>query len=129
MSSSNEDRSGPMAAPPDDNPEWSQSDFDRSRPASEVHSPEVAATMVRRGRPPLAEVERKEPISIRLSRDVLAFFRDKGSGWQTMIDGVLIGYVRSFGSAQRVSVIVEDETGKILSKTPIGWDPDRPAKK
>ena len=125
MSSSNEDRPGPLAAPSDDNPEWNEADFERARPASTVHGRSVAAAMVkRRGRPPMAEVERKEPISIRLSRDVLAFFRAKGTGWQTMIDGVLVGYIRAFGSAQRVSIVVEDEAGRVLSRTPLGWDPE-----
>lgn len=73
----------------DDNPEWTEEDFARARPASEVHGPEFAAKLIRRGRPPLAEGEKKEAVSIRLSPDVLAHFRAGGEGWQTRIDEAL----------------------------------------
>lgn len=83
----------------DDNPEWTEADFARARPASEALGPELAAGLVkRRGRPPLADRDRKEPISIRLSPEVLEFFRGKGPRWQTLIDEVLRGYVMAFGS-------------------------------
>lgn len=32
----------------DDNPEWTEEDFAKARPASEVHGPEIAAAMVRK---------------------------------------------------------------------------------
>ena len=78
----------------DDNPEWTEEDFARARPASEVHGPEFAARLIRqRGRPPKAAGEKKEAVSIRLSPDVLAHFRAGGEGWQTRIDEALRGYV------------------------------------
>ncbi len=43
--------------------------------------------MVRRGRPK-SELT-KQPISIRLSPDVLAYFRSLGKGWQGKIDSIL----------------------------------------
>ena len=43
--------------------------------------------MVRRGRPK-SEVT-KQPISIRLSPDVLEHFRSLGKGWQSKIDHIL----------------------------------------
>jgi hypothetical protein len=42
-----------------------------------------------RGRPRKANGERKEPVSLRLSPEVLAYFRASGEGWQTRIDQVL----------------------------------------
>jgi uncharacterized protein (DUF4415 family) len=41
----------------------------------------------RRGRPPQALT--KEKVPIRLDRDVVAYFRSTGAGWQTRINGVL----------------------------------------
>ena len=73
-----------------DNPEWTEADFAAARPAGEVHRADLAAQLVRKpGRPPKAEGERKEPVSIRLSPDVLAHFRAAGEGWQTRIDEAL----------------------------------------
>lgn len=42
-----------------------------------------------RGRPAKAPEERKEKVTLRLSPDVLAFFRAQGPGWQTRIDETL----------------------------------------
>jgi uncharacterized protein (DUF4415 family) len=47
----------------------------------------------RRGRPPKPEGERKEAVSIRLDRDVLAYFRAGGEGWQTRINEALAAHV------------------------------------
>lgn len=44
-----------------------------------------------RGRPRSAKT--KQLVSIRYSPEVLAYFRAKGSGWQSMIDKVLLDYV------------------------------------
>jgi uncharacterized protein (DUF4415 family) len=43
--------------------------------------------LIRRGRPPAAV--KKEAVSIRLSPDVLQYFRATGAGWQTRIDAEL----------------------------------------
>ncbi len=43
---------------------------------------------------PTADVT-KQPVSIRLSPDVLAYFKSTGKGWQTRIDAVLRDYVQS----------------------------------
>ncbi len=37
----------------------------------------------------------KQPVSIRLDDDVLAFFRDAGPGYQTRINAVLRSYVQA----------------------------------
>lgn len=73
-----------------DNPEWTEEDFARARPASEVLPPEIVEQLVRkRGRPPKPEGERKEAVKLRLSPEVLEHFRSGGPGWQTRIDDAL----------------------------------------
>jgi len=71
----------------DENPEWTESDFARARPASEVLSPEVLSAF---RRPRGAQVApTKVPISIRLSREVVDHFKAAGAGWQSRIDETL----------------------------------------
>lgn len=74
----------------DANPEWTAEDFARARPASQIHGPEIAGALLKkRGRPLLAEGERKEKVTLRLSPEVLDHFRSLGDGWQTRIDEAL----------------------------------------
>jgi uncharacterized protein (DUF4415 family) len=81
----------------DDNPEWTNEDFARARPAAEVlreqFGAEPAAYLLkpRRGRPPKAAPKRA--INIRLSPEVIAHFRATGPGWQTRMDEVLKSHV------------------------------------
>ncbi|MCW5256219.1 hypothetical protein D8B23_05985 [Verminephrobacter aporrectodeae subsp. tuberculatae] len=82
--------------PDDENPEWTQEDFAKARPASEVlpqiFGAEVAKKMLRpRGRP-RAEFP-KERINIRLSHTVIAHFKSAGEGWQTRIDAALREFI------------------------------------
>ena len=74
----------------DDNPEWTEEDFARARPASEL-PPEVLAhfpkTLARiRG---FQKAATKRAVSIRLSAEVVDHFRAGGPGWQTRIDQAL----------------------------------------
>ena len=46
----------------------------------------------KRGRPPKAEIDRKEQIALRLDADVLAWYRGLGAGWQTRMNAVLRAY-------------------------------------
>jgi len=39
----------------------------------------------------------KQPVSLRLDRDVLAWFKKQGKGYQTRINAVLRAYVRAQG--------------------------------
>jgi len=76
----------------DENPEWTEENFARARPAHEmlpeIFGAEVAARMLKpRGRPPLANPKRAT--TIRLSPEVMDAFRATGRGWQTRIDAVL----------------------------------------
>ncbi len=82
----------------DDNPEWTDADFARARPALEVlpelFGDKAAHAMLRpRGRPAAAVV--KERISIRFDADVLAAFRATGKGWQTRANEAMREWVRS----------------------------------
>jgi uncharacterized protein (DUF4415 family) len=71
----------------DDNPEWTEEDFSKARPAAEVLPKEVLEAFGKpRGRPPGSD---KERITIRLDKDVLARFRATGPGWQGRINDAL----------------------------------------
>lgn len=52
----------------------------------------VAELRAKRGRPAKAEHERKEQIALRLDADVLAWYREQGTGWQTRMNAVLKAY-------------------------------------
>lgn len=70
----------------DDNPEWTEEDFAKARPISDF--PELAAAFpkAKGGRPPGSK---KQPVSLRLDRDVLAKFKATGPGWQSRINEAL----------------------------------------
>jgi len=68
------------------NPEWTEADFRKAKPASELPA-EIAAAFPRtRG---AQKAPKKVPISIRLSPDVLEHFQADGPGWQSRIDEAL----------------------------------------
>jgi uncharacterized protein (DUF4415 family) len=80
----------------DENPEWTEEDFAKARPAREVlpqiFGENVAKTMLKpRGRPRSAFL--KERINIRLSHDVIEYFKSEGEGWQTRIDTALRQFI------------------------------------
>lgn len=73
----------------EDNPEWTEEDFARARPASELPPNVLAAfpkTRLPDGRPPGSA---KQAVSIRLDKDVLEKFRATGPGWQSRINEAL----------------------------------------
>lgn len=80
----------------DENPEWTDADFARARPAAEVLREQFGAEAVahllkpKRGRP--LKAAPKRAINIRLSPEVLEYFRATGPGWQTRVDEVLRRY-------------------------------------
>jgi uncharacterized protein (DUF4415 family) len=49
----------------------------------------VAELRATRGRPAKAIDERKEQIALRVDKDVLAWYRAQGAGWQTRMNAVL----------------------------------------
>ncbi len=63
----------------------SRADFKRGRPLHDVF-PDLAAfarTRARKGQPV------KQAVSVRLSPEVIAFFKADGAGWQTRMDHAL----------------------------------------
>ena len=80
----------------EDNPEWTEADFVKARPAAEVLPPELYRSLTR-GRGP-AKQPTKRPVSIRLSASVLDYYRALGAGWQTRLNAdleALIGKKRA----------------------------------
>ncbi|WP_322965650.1 BrnA antitoxin family protein [Sphingomonas fuzhouensis] len=77
-----------------DNPEWTEEDFAKSRPAVDVLSADVLAAFGRkRGRPKGATSSTKSPVTIRVDNDVLDRFRSSGRGWQSRMNETLRGAV------------------------------------
>ncbi|MDY6963989.1 MAG: BrnA antitoxin family protein [Pseudomonadota bacterium] len=66
-------------APDGENPEWTQEDFALARRAVEI--PALAQAM--RGRPTLAEDDRKLRVTLYLDRDIVGALKKDGRGWQT----------------------------------------------
>ena len=78
---------------PDDAPEWTKDQFERAEVAiaGEVLR-DAQGTLTRaRGRP--RKPDAKVHLHIRLSPQVLGFFRSTGPGWQRRIDEVLSKWV------------------------------------
>jgi uncharacterized protein (DUF4415 family) len=78
---------------PDDAPEWTEKQFDRAEIAigGEVVQPAQGTLTRPRGRP--KKPDAKVHTHIRLSPQVIGYFRATGPGWQTRIDEVLRGWV------------------------------------
>jgi len=57
----------------------------------------VAELRAKRGRPALTPEERKEQVALRIDRDVIAWYRAQGAGWQTRMNAVL----KAFKDARR----------------------------
>jgi len=73
--------------PDEENPEWTEEDFRRARPFSDV-LPELAAALKRaRGRPKLPKP--KLPVSLRIDQDVLNAYKATGKGWQQRMNEAL----------------------------------------
>ncbi len=71
----------------EENPEWTEEDFSRARPAHEILPPDVLSVFKKTRGPQRAS--KKVPVSIRLSAEVVEHFRELGPGWQRRIDEVL----------------------------------------
>lgn len=79
---------GPPPPGYDDNPEWTEADFARARPASEVLPAGAAAALIKSkgGRP---RGSNKVQVALRLDRDVVERFRAGGPGWQSRMNEAL----------------------------------------
>jgi len=80
-------RRKPLIGPDGEVRELTKAEIARMRPATEVVPDIVEAWRRSRGRPRKAAT--KQQITLRLSPEVLAFFRKQGRGWQTRVDEVL----------------------------------------
>jgi uncharacterized protein (DUF4415 family) len=96
-----------------ENPEWTAADFARAKKPEEVLSPDVLSVFGRKRGPQRAP--KKVPVSIRLSPEVVGFFRKKGRGWQSEIDTTLKKIVlRSYKRIHKGPV----QAGKRKATTP-----------
>ncbi|HLW70473.1 MAG TPA: BrnA antitoxin family protein [Candidatus Binataceae bacterium] len=79
--------------PDEDNPEWTQEDFARARPAAKILPEFIGAKatqeLMRRGRGRPLKPDKKVNQTLRMDADVLAAYRRAGKGWQTRINEVL----------------------------------------
>ena len=75
----------------EENPEWTRKMLKQARPASEVVHKVVEAH--RRGRP--LKSDKKRQLTLRLSPEVVDYFKSSGPGWQTRMDEALKEYVES----------------------------------
>ncbi len=69
-----------------DNPELTEKDFARMRPAEEVH-PEIVARYRRTRGKQKAPI--KDAVSIRLDHDLVEHFKADGKGWQSRLNDAL----------------------------------------
>nr|WP_047170080.1 BrnA antitoxin family protein [Sphingomonas sp. Y57] len=72
----------------DDNPEWTEADFARARPASEVLPAAAVAALVKNkgGRP---RGSSKVQVALRIDRDAVERFKAAGPGWQSRMNDAL----------------------------------------
>ena len=78
-----------------ENPEWTESDFARAKRPESLPDHVLAAfpkTALRVRGPQKADT--KVPVSIRLDRSVVDYFKAQGPGWQGRINEALAGLVR-----------------------------------
>ena len=80
-------RPNPEAAPNPDDAPLTAKELAGLRPLREAF-PDLAEWSRKRKRARKGEAH-KTPVSIRLSPEVIAFYKDKGPGWQTRIDETL----------------------------------------
>lgn len=75
-----------------DNPEWTEEDFARARPAADVLPREVLALFGKgkRGRPiGTTKADAKRSLTLRLDPDVIEGWRGTGPGWQRRMNDAL----------------------------------------
>src|ERR1700751_2816325 len=83
-----------------DNPELTKADFAKARPFGEVF-PDLAAS-IRRGRGP-SKSPTKKLVSLRMSPEVIEYFKSTGDGWQSRIDKTLREVVKRKATKRKAS--------------------------
>ena len=114
----------------DENPEWTQQDFAKAKPASEVLPPEVMAQFKNKGGRPRSE-NPKEAVKLRIDADVLTKFRQSGPGWQTRINSILraaVSRVEAKAAAKRMAPKRTSAKNRTRPKT-VGKSTLQPAKR
>jgi uncharacterized protein (DUF4415 family) len=83
-----------MASDPDidENPEWTEDDFRRARPAHEVLPATLYQALTRSRGPQQSPLKR--PVSLRLDPEVVEHFKAGGRGWQSRINAALLDAIR-----------------------------------
>jgi uncharacterized protein (DUF4415 family) len=81
-----------------DNPELTKADFAKARPFGDVF-PDLAAS-IRKGRGP-SRSPTKKLVSLRISPEVIEYFKSTGNGWQSRIDETLREAVKRKARARR----------------------------
>ena len=87
----------------DENPEWTDDDFAKAKPASEVLPKLFGAAMAeemlrpKRGRPLSAHP--KAHVNLRLDTEVVTAFRATGRGWQTRLNAALKDWLKTHSPA------------------------------
>jgi uncharacterized protein (DUF4415 family) len=90
--------------PDAENPEWTEEDFRRARPATEVLPKDVVEAIRRyRGQRGPQKSPTKELISLRVDRDVIDAYRATGPGWQTRANEALRSYAKKAGVGIRAT--------------------------
>jgi len=69
-----------------ENPEWTVADFRKAKSGTELPEELAAAFPRMRGR---QKTPTKVAVSLRLSQEVVEYYRASGAGWQSRIDEVL----------------------------------------
>jgi len=88
--------------PEAENPEWTEEDFSRARPALDVLPKQVVEAIRRyRGQRGPQRTPTKELISLRVDRDVVAAYRATGPGWQAKANEALRAYATGAGLGPR----------------------------
>ncbi|QGC29952.1 BrnA antitoxin family protein [Bordetella parapertussis] len=77
-----------------DNPEWTDAEFRRAKPAAEVLPESVHAMLGIRRRGP-QKTPTKQVVTIRLSPDVVEAFKASGTGWHTRVDAALRDWLKT----------------------------------
>jgi uncharacterized protein (DUF4415 family) len=80
-----------MSKVDNDNPEWTREMFRKAKRTHEVF-PHLDFPKPRKGRGP-QKTPTKVQTTIRLDRDLVAYFKREGSGWQSRINDALRGVV------------------------------------
>jgi uncharacterized protein (DUF4415 family) len=79
----------------EDNPEWTEQDFNDAKPAEEVLPPHLLKAFPKlRG---AQKAPTKIPVSLRLSREVVDHYKSTGDGWQARIDDALKQAIKKAG--------------------------------